>query len=74
MFKKYSSEQFMRIATTIVMVATLFGVDLEALGLGAEALAITGAVIVTIFLQIIGFIQRFRKGDVTLGGFRKNNV
>lgn len=64
MFQNYSSEQFQRIITLVSVVTSI----------PLASLNTTVATIVALIgcaMQLWGYIQRFRKGDVTVLGARK---
>ena len=73
MFKKFSSEQALRIVGFVFMAAMLFGVDLTAYGLTENSLAqmlVTLSLLVAMAVDFVGYIRRWTKGDVDAVGRR----
>ena len=64
----YSTEQAAKIAQIIGFVLTLFKVDV---GLDVEGLTQFIGAIIFVGATIYGWYKRFKRGDVTVGGFRK---
>lgn len=64
MFKNYSSEQFQRLVSFISLLTSIPVANINTTI--ATILALVGAI-----MQVWGYIQRWRKGDVTIFGARR---
>lgn len=64
MFENYSSEQFTRIIGVVSLLTSIPVANLNTTF--ATILALISAA-----AHLIGYIQRLRKGDVTVAGFRR---
>jgi len=71
----YSKEQLARIVGGAFAVFALVkfnsSVDAETLTNAVDAIYVNGGIVIAFIMDIVGYIRRYRKGDVTLGGFRK---
>lgn len=73
MFKNFSKEQALRIASFIIMGTVLLGVDLKQYGLDEGSLAdlvFNAVIVISMLADATGYLFRYAKGDVTLAGFR----
>ena len=74
MFEKFSREQSLRVTGFVTIVDVLFGVDLQSKGLDEGSLAdflVTGALVVGLVVEVVGWLIRKAKGDVNVVGVRK---
>lgn len=70
----YSKEQLVRVTSFIFMGSTLIGINLTDYGLDEETVnttLFTLVILASMGFDAIGYILRWLKGDVTLGGFKK---
>ena len=67
----YSTEQIARVASVIMMIALLKGVDLTEVGITEDSLVVFITVGVTIIAQVYGYFRRYTKGDTNIAGKRK---
>lgn len=67
----YSREQVVRVISMIFMVSMAFGINLMDYGISEESAVetvVTFMAVIGILLDVIGYLLRWSKGDVTLGG------
>jgi len=73
-FQNYSREQFTRIVSACFMIGTLLGVNTMEYGLTEENVndsIIVIVAVVALISDVVGFVIRAFKGDVTMTGWRK---
>ena len=72
--KNYSSEQVARMISAGFMVLGLFGyntqVSADQVSSAVEAIVVNSVLLVSLGMDIVGYVRRYFKGDVTLGGRR----
>ena len=74
MFEKYSSEQVARIVSAVFLVLGLIGykseVDETAVVGAIDSLVVAAALLVALFVDVVGYFRRWSKGDVNALGKR----
>lgn len=72
--KSFSKEQALRMASFVVMMFAIAGVNLADHGLETKTISeliVNVALIIGMVTDAIGYFRRFNRGDVRLSGFRK---